>query len=106
MSGLQTYIKYKFWEVGLFKNGNESVYTDISILHSSELTEIKEYWKKIPWYQTETTEEALIVNERMNKLVNDFGVESEGLARASNPGCNEKLWEIIEKNPDYVNFYN
>ena len=70
------------------------------------IEKIKEYWKKIPWYQTETTEEALIVNERMNKLVNDFGVESEGLARASNPGCNEKLWEIIEKNPDYVNFYN
>jgi hypothetical protein len=107
MSGLQTYIKYKFWEVGLFKNDNKAVYLDdVTMIHSSELTELKEYWKEVPWYQKETSDEALLVNERMKKLINDFGIEPEGLARACNPGCNEKLWEIIQKNPDYVNFYN
>jgi glycosyltransferase involved in cell wall biosynthesis len=107
MSGLIHYIKYQFWEVGLFKENNEGIYLDdnISITHASELTELKEYWKKIPWYQTETSEEALLVNERMKRLVEDFGIEAEGLARASNPECNDKLWEILEKNPEYVNFY-
>jgi glycosyltransferase involved in cell wall biosynthesis len=106
MCGLMHYIKYYFWEMGYFKIDNKGIYLDITVTHASELTELKEYWKKIPWYQTETTEEAIIVNERMQKLVNDFGVEEEGLARASNPGCNEKLLEIMTKTPDYVNFFN
>jgi hypothetical protein len=92
--------------MGYFKVDNKGVYLDITVTHASELTELKEYWKKIPWYQTETTEEARIVNERIQKLVNEFGVEQEGLARACNPGCDEKVLEIMQKKPEYVNFFN
>ena len=77
----------------------------ISIIHSSELTELKDYWKEKPWYITEESEEANIVKARIQRLVEDFGVEPEGLARASNPECNEKLWIILQKNPDYIHFY-
>jgi len=107
MSGLIKYIKYQFWELGLFTFNNKDIYLDdsISIIHSSELTELKDYWKEKPWYITEESEEANIVKARIQRLVEDFGVEPEGLARASNPECNEKLWIILQKNPDYIHFY-
>ena len=31
---------------------------------------------------------------------------ADGLARASNPECNNKLREILQNKTDYVNFYN
>ena len=108
MCGLIKYVKYQFWEVGLFKYGNQNVYLDdnISIIHNSELSDLKEYWKELPWYQTEISEEASIVKQRINRLVEDFGIEQPGLARASNPECNNRLLEIIQKNPSYINFYD
>lgn len=108
MSGLIKYIKYQFWEVGLFKTGNVKKPLDdnISIIHNSELSELKEYWKEMPWYKTEISEEADIVNKRIQRLIEDFGIETDGLARASNPECNNKLREILQNKPDYVNFYN
>jgi len=106
-SGLLNYTKYLFWEVGFYKSGNINIHLEdnINITHASELTELKEYWKEQPWYQTEHTEEARIVNERIKKLVDEFGVEKEGMARCCNAESGPANREILRKKPDYVNMY-
>jgi len=107
-STLIKYTKYLFWEVGFYKLDIINIYLNdnISIIHASELTEMKEYWKEIPWYETEDSDEARIVNDRIKKLVDDFGMEKHGMARCCNTDSIQVNLEIIKKNPDYVNFYN
>jgi glycosyltransferase involved in cell wall biosynthesis len=107
VSGLLKYTKYLFWEVGFYNYGNVDVKLgdNISIIHNSELTNLKEYWKEIPWYKTEVSDEASIVNDRIKKLTDDFGVEKEGMARCCNTESIPSNLAIMKKNPSYINIY-
>jgi glycosyltransferase involved in cell wall biosynthesis len=109
-SCLTGYSKYHMWEVpyyNYYTDQYEVIHlNDIYITHCSELTNLKSYWRAEPWYKTEDSEEARIVQERINCLVRDFGPEPPGLARSCNPECNPLQARIIQANPSYINFTN
>ena len=65
---------------------------------------MKTYWNYTSWYEKEDSEESIIVKDRINKLVNDFGKELPGLARASNSIAMPVFMQILNTKPDYVNF--
>lgn len=101
------YKKHIFWEVhGADEAIVSTLLPDIYIDHVSEMTELKSYWRNEPWFLTENSDEARKVVMRMNQLEADFGPELKGLARASNPACDEKFKEILLAKPSYVNFFN
>ncbi len=107
------YTKYVFWEVPTYSKCESIILDDqISILHDSELTNCKTYWKKNPWFLTdqddENSEDKIerdIIKEKYLKLINDFGIEPVGMARASNPECDKIYLKIIKNVPDYINIY-
>ena len=77
---------------------------DATIEHYSLLTDLKSYWQPShrPWYETEESDEARIVRDRMRQLVRDFGDQPVGMARASNPVCDRYYLAIQKANPSYV----
>jgi glycosyltransferase involved in cell wall biosynthesis len=107
---IRGYHKHIMWEHPSYENEDaiisrhldSSVYID----HVSELTELKSYWNEPPWFETEDSEEAKIVKERIQKLTDEFGPEPRGMARASNPECDPIFKAIMSsrncKGPDYV----
>jgi glycosyltransferase involved in cell wall biosynthesis len=100
------YSKYMFWEVPNFSPSNEVKLTsEQNIIHDSEIENMKQYWVKQPWFYTDESEEAKQIKNRYEMLVSEFGEESNGLARASNPECNNVLSKIINSKPEYINFY-
>lgn len=105
--GLIKYTKYLFWEVGYYTSNIQSIKLEnnISIFHKSNLLELKEYWRELPWYETEDSEEAKIVKYRIKKLIDEFGIEKEGMARGANDESTPILRQIYEKNIDYVNYF-
>lgn len=98
------YKKKVCWECPFYCKDIVSTETNISIHHSSELSELKEYWNESPWYLNSDNSDALLVKLRMELLVNEFGPEPKGGARASNPEYNYKL--ILNAYPLYVNLYS
>jgi glycosyltransferase involved in cell wall biosynthesis len=100
------YSKYIFWEVPITVSKSEDVVLDDSIFikHESELSDIKSYWKTLPWYENETSEEARLVKNRIFLLSKDFREECIGLARSSNPACDSIICSILNKKLNYVNF--
>jgi glycosyltransferase involved in cell wall biosynthesis len=104
------YVKYMFWEVPYYQYYpdiyKKHVLTDIFITHCSELKDVKPYWLRVPWYETEESEEARRVKSRMEQLVKDFGPEPVGLARSMNPECDHFGGMIQRAKPSYVNFTN
>ena len=104
--GLRGYGKYMFWEVPLWAPpvSTISLTEEQHIEHVSTLSIVKSYWKVTkPWFETESSEEAVHVKERYDRLVADFGPEPEGMARASNPACDSPFLTIKAANPTYVN---
>ena len=109
------YSKYLFREVPIYSSCKSIVLDDsICIIHDSELSNCKAYWKKKSWFlfpldqdeiNLKEQEDANKVKEKYFKLINDFGIEPEGMARSSNPSCDKINLEIINKKPNYVNFY-
>jgi glycosyltransferase involved in cell wall biosynthesis len=101
------YSKYIFWEVPSFSPSSEvRLESDKYIIHDSEIKDMKPYWKEKPWFYFEDNRESNDIRDRYDKLVSEFGEEPQGLARASNPECNDRLSKIIHSKPDYINFYN
>jgi glycosyltransferase involved in cell wall biosynthesis len=100
------YSKYIFWEVSNFNQASE-ICLDANkyIIHDSEIKNIKPYWEEKPWFYFMNTAESNHIRERYERLISEFGEEPKGLARASNPECNQRLSKIIHSNPDYINFY-
>lgn len=107
-SCLTGYKKFLFWEVPVYTNNHTIHKLDEHhyITHNSEINDIKSYWKEAPWYETEDSEEAREVKQRIEYLTEEFGKEPEGMARASNPVCDEKNINIINANPSYINIYS
>jgi hypothetical protein len=106
--GLAGYGKYIFWEVPLYYPDSTSTTLDSSIYikHASILETIKSYWTTgTPWYETEDSEEAARVRDRMVRLTEEFGPEPQGMARAANPECDSPFLRIKAANPPYVNFH-
>jgi hypothetical protein len=107
------YTKYVFWEIPEYSNCENIILDDtIYILHNSELINCKTYWKNTPWFLSDEFDinledkiERNIIKEKYLKLINDFGIEPNGMARASNPECDNIYINIIKKNPDYINLY-
>ena len=103
-----SYIKHIFWEIPYYEYYpniyKKHVLTDIFITHCSELTNLKSYWRQVPWYKTEDSEEARLVTSRMEQLIKDFGPEPIGLARSMNPECDRIDITIQCVKPSYVNF--
>jgi hypothetical protein len=102
------YYKYLFWEVNTHGNNAKRYVLDepYFIYHNSELEEIKTYWNEEPWYLTEDSDEARIVEQRIERLTNDFGKEPVGMARALNPDCDSFCINISNTKPSYVNIYS
>ena len=82
--GIEGYKKYVMWEVPALREKYTDFNTGIRIIHDSELSTIKGYWYDDPWYIKEDTEEARQVRDRMKSIVDMFGPEPVGFARASN----------------------
>ena len=104
------YTKHIFWETPYYRYYptlyKKHILEDIFIEHCSELKDVKSYWLRVPWYETEDSEEARLVKSRMEQLIKDFGPEPVGLARSMHPDC-EHLGGIIQRaKPSYVNFPN
>lgn len=102
------YIKHIFWETPYYQYipslYKKHIVNDIFINHCSELKDVKPYWVRMPWYETEDSAEARLVKSRMVQLVKDFGLEPIGLARSMHPDC-ERLGGIIQRaKPSYVQF--
>jgi glycosyltransferase involved in cell wall biosynthesis len=109
MSCKLEFVKSYFWESSYYqycpKTFEKYVLNTIYIEHISNLSTIKTYWLENPWYMTETSEEAALVRERIERLQLDFGEEPVGLARSNNPLCNPLLKKIIDTKPAYVNLF-
>jgi glycosyltransferase involved in cell wall biosynthesis len=100
------YSKYMFWEVPNFSLSNEVKLTsEQNIIHDSEIENMKQYWVKQPWFYTDESEEAKQIKNRYEMLVSEFGEEPKGLARASNPQCDEILFKIAHNKPSYIDFF-
>jgi hypothetical protein len=106
MCTLIRYVKYIFWEVPMYRNNSKNISLDenIYIYHNSKLSKLKKYWSNPTWFETENSEEANIVKNRIIQLNNDFGSEPKGLARCCNPYCNSYVLKIKKQQPSYVNF--
>ena len=105
--GLASYGKYIFWETPLYAPPLDSTKLDASIYieHASKLDTVKSYWTTgKPWFETEESEEAILVRGRYDRLVSEFGPEPQGMARAANPECDPPFLRIRAANPPYVNF--
>lgn len=103
--GFITYGKYIFWEVPIYRQDQESIeLNDIHIVHDSEVQDIKGYWSSPPWYETEDSEEARKVADRVKKLIEEFGDPPKGMARAG-PMHGIYLHRIRQQKPAYVNFH-
>lgn len=104
---LNSYAKYIWWE---FPNmhAHESIHLDKSIYieHSSKLAKLKKYWTQPPWFESEDSEEAITVKNRIMQLTNDFGAEPKGMARCCNSEGNSIYLNITKSVPSYVNFYS
>ena len=100
------YAKHGFWEIPLYERGAYAeVELDVAFEHRSELTTMKEYWTEAPWFETQETDEAREVRARVARLVETFGPEPRGLARASNPECDPLYRRIVDANPTFVDLY-
>lgn len=103
--------KHIFWEVGEFSGGVPVLHLqrEFHVLHLSELSDLKPYWKEPAWFLSDESSEALTVRERYKKLVDEFGPEPVGMARASNPECDRVFAQIVSARncagPEYVNFF-
>lgn len=100
--------KYLFWEKRMYPVSNVKIDLpdDVEIIHNSSLRTVKNWWTRKSWYETEDSDEARIVYERIKRLENDYGKEPLGMARASNPECYKIKEKIMRKIPDYVNISN
>jgi glycosyltransferase involved in cell wall biosynthesis len=103
---LTGYSKYMFWEVPNFSPSQEvRLNASQNIIHDSEIANMKQYWARKPWFYGSDSEEANMIKAKYERLICEFGEEPLGLARASNPMCNEVLLKIANSKPDYINFY-
>jgi glycosyltransferase involved in cell wall biosynthesis len=101
---LQRYTKYLFWEVPVYTNSSEVITLpeDLCVLHNSELADLKPYWLEPAWFDVEDSPEANVVRSRIAKVIEVGGQPPVGLARASNPGCNEYFLSIKDRLPEGV----
>jgi hypothetical protein len=100
------YAKHVFWEYPCYEPGEYAdVELDVAFEHRSELAQVKSYWTEAPWFETQETEEAREVRARVAKLVETFGPEPRGAARASNPECDPLFWSVVNANPTFVDLY-
>jgi hypothetical protein len=103
--------KHIFWEIAGFPSDVTCVRLENNfyVTHLSELSDIKPYWREPPWFETDDSPEALEVKERYQKLVEEFGPEPIGMARASNPECDKVFHSVASANncagPSYVNMF-
>jgi len=110
--GPRVFTKHVFWENNRYSPGAEFWHfaNEQCIEHISELSNLKSYWNEPPWYLTEISEEAETVKNRIERLNADFGPETPGLARASNPECDPVFRAISSANnsagPSYVNMFS
>jgi hypothetical protein len=104
---LTGYSKYMFWEVPNFSPSQEvRLNASQNIIHDSEIANMKQYWARKPWFYGSDSEEANMIKAKYERLICEFGEEPLGLARASNPMCNEVLLKIANSKPDYINFHS
>ena len=105
--GMLEHRKYLFWEVPIFLTTGNTPPTapapkDVYIDHASELSEVKSFWKRIPWYETEDSDEARTVKSRIERLTADFGPEPPAMARACSTTVEALDRAIISVQPPYV----
>jgi mannosyltransferase OCH1-like enzyme len=101
------YGKQLFWEVPVFNSINKQIELDnsIYITHNSQISNLKKYWvDKNKWYENEETEESTIVKNKLSKLVEEFGEEPDGFARAADYSKNKLHLDIFNKFKNYSNY--
>ena len=107
VSEMTTYDKYLFWEIPIYLEIPGSIPSvcpeDAYILHETQLSVIKQHWIRVPWYITEDSDEARLVQYRMLRLEEDFGKEPIAHVRCGNNKQDTVTFKIIDSNPSYVN---
>ena len=96
MGSLMSYGKHYFWEVPIFYEIEEQITLGPWIKHVSEFDNMKSYWKNKPWYETEDSDEARIVKERIQILNDKIGPEIQGMARANCKDCDYFYLKVKE----------
>ena len=100
------YAKHVFWEYPVYEAGAfTDVELDVAFEHRSELAQVKAYWAEGPWFEREDSDEAREVRARVARLVETFGPEPRGAARASNPECDPLFWSVVNAKPEFVDLY-
>lgn len=106
---LTHFIKYLFWENPHFLqyvgSSPDDLPDDAYIDHVSEVSEVKQFWKRVPWYETEDSDEARTVKDRIARLTADFGEEPHAMARAGYKACDPIQNAILSANPDYIEIH-
>lgn len=87
--------KYCFWEVMLYPRNTKMVRIPHAI-QSIPIHVLKTYWRLPPWFIGVDSD----LENKYADLVEAFGPEPQGLARASNPECNDVLRAILSKQQD------
>ncbi len=87
--------KYCFWEVMLYPPATKQVRIPHPI-HSIPIQVLKTYWRLPPWFIGVDKE----LEDKYAVLVQAFGPEPHGLARASNPECDAIFRAILAKQAD------
>ena len=107
--GLIGYGKSIFWETPITLCIPEDLKIcpeNAHIIHKTYFSEIKQHWARIPWYTAEDTDDARIVQHRMNRLETDFGKEPHALVRCGNVELDSFFLKISNAKPSYINFYS
>ena len=97
------YAKHVFWEIPLYEPGDYAdVELEVAFEHRSELAQMKPYWRDAPWFEKGDSDEAGEVRARVARLVETFGPEPRGAARAANPECDPLFWSVVNAHPTFV----
>lgn len=92
---LERFAKYIFWEVPVFSSDTSEM-LDLPIEHVSTLRDLKAYWTSPPWFVDLDTPEAKELQRRYSFVISKLGPEPVGMARASNPECDNYYRHVLD----------
>jgi len=83
---LRGFAKQNFWEVPVFDVpfAREDAPDEVAFIHASDLTDVKPYWQKEPWFLSAEGEEAQELRRRYSLAIQLVGPEPMGCARSRN----------------------
>ncbi len=90
-NGFDRMEKCIFWEVAC--NFGSTITIEATI-QSIDVAVTKSYWREAPWFANGVNSD---LESKYEKVVNMFGKEPTGMAKASNPECDEPFRAVISR---------